>query len=95
LDHGKKVTDKQLADRARTEGHQIGKFFDNDAAAEFIGNASSNKNARDIQPSLPNNLKTKVVLPDGTEVVADSVRIVIKPDGSIRTSYPFSSLHPN
>lgn len=36
----------------------------------------------------------RAYLPDGTEVPVDRVRIVIAADGSIASSYPFSSLHP-
>lgn len=42
---------------------------------------------------LPADIKARAVLPDGTEIVPDMVKIVLKPDGSIRTAYPYSSLY--
>ena len=36
----------------------------------------------------------RVILPDGTEAAADMVKVVVKSDGSVRTSYPFSSAYP-
>jgi len=44
---------------------------------------------------LPENIKARGYLPDGTEVSSDMVRVVVKPDGSVRTSFPFNSSHPN
>ena len=34
-------------------------------------------------------------LADGSELTTDMARIVVKPDGAVRTAFPFSSAHPN
>jgi type IV secretory pathway VirB10-like protein len=96
LEHGQKVTKKQLADRARAKGHQVGQYLDDQSAADFIGDVAKARGpgVHDDVP-LPQGMKTRVVLEDGTEVVADKARVVVKPDGSVRTSYPFSSAHPS
>ena len=95
LDHGESLRPTQLADRARSDGHQIGQFLDDQKAADFIGDIAQTRGSGSHDVTLPEVLPTRVVLPDGTEVPADMVRVVVKTDGSIRTSFPFSSTHPS
>ncbi|ELY2857115.1 hypothetical protein SMC92_004246 [Cronobacter dublinensis] len=84
----------QLKDRARSKGHQFGQFLDDDSAADFIASVAKNgPGVHDVQ--LPENIKGRGYLPDGTKVIPDMARVVVKADGSVRTSVPFSSLHPN
>ena len=93
LDHGKKVTDRQLIDRARSEGHQIGKWLDDQAAADFAANiAKRGPGAHYVD--LPSDVKGRCFLPDGTEIVPDRAIIVVKKDGSLTTFYPYSSKYP-
>ena len=93
LEHGEALTLAQLADRARDSGHQIGQFLDDQAAANFITDVAKNGPGVHDVP-LPAGMPTRVILPDGTEVAADTVRVVVKPNGSVRTSYPFSRANP-
>ncbi|CAH1228462.1 hypothetical protein PAECIP111890_06279 [Paenibacillus sp. JJ-223] len=93
LDHGKKVTDRQLIDRARTEGHQIGKWLDDQVAADFVAEiAKRGPGAHYVD--LPSNVKGRCFLPDGTEIVPDRAIVVVKKDGSLTTCYPYSSMYP-
>ncbi|ORF22631.1 hypothetical protein BGI03_00115 [Snodgrassella alvi] len=93
-DHGQKVKSNQLKDRARSKGHQIGQYDDDKLAAEFIANvAKKGSGVHDVP--LPQNIKGRGYLPDGTEIFPDMARVVVKPDGSVRTSFPFNSSYPN
>ncbi|EOW6673598.1 RHS repeat-associated core domain-containing protein, partial [Cronobacter dublinensis] len=93
-EHGQKMKPNQLKDRARSKGHQVGQFLDDDSAADFIASVAKNgPGVHDVR--LPENIKGRGYLPDGTEVIPDMARVVVKADGSVRTSFPFSSLHPN
>jgi len=67
--------------------------LDNQQAADFLADAAKKgEGAFDVK--LPSDIKARVFLPDGTEVTPDMAKIVLKPDGSIRTAYPYSSLYP-
>ena len=93
-EHGQKMKPTQLIDRARNKGHQVGQYLDDSAAAEFIGSvAQKGPGVHDVP--LPNNIKGRGYLPDGTEIVPDMARVVVKNDGSVRTSFPFISSQPN
>ena len=94
IDHGQDVRPSQIGDRARSKGHQIGQYLDDQAAADFIGEvAQKGPGVHDVP--LPGKLPTRVILPDGTEVVADRARVIVKSDGSVRTSYPFNIGYPS
>lgn len=41
---------------------------------------------------LPADIKGRSFLPDGTEVTTDMARVIVKPDRSIRTAFPYNSL---
>jgi hypothetical protein len=94
LEHGKGVKPAQLADRARSKGTQIGQYLDDQAAADLVGDVAQRMGPGVHDVPLPEGLPTRVILPDGTEATADMVRVIVKPDGSVRSSYPFSSVHP-
>nr|WP_242466809.1 polymorphic toxin-type HINT domain-containing protein [Brevibacillus brevis] len=92
-EHGQKVTDRQLADRARGMGHQIGKFLDNQSTADFLADvAKEGSGVYDL--ALPSHIKGRAFLPDGTELTPDRFKVVIKEDGSIKTAYPYNSGYP-
>ncbi|MEZ2634690.1 S-type pyocin domain-containing protein [Morganella morganii] len=94
IDHGQKLKPQQMIDRARAKGHQIGQYLDDQSAADFIADvAQKGPGVHDV--ALPENIKARGYLPDGTEVSSDMARVVVKPDGSVRTSFPFNSSHPN
>nr|WP_275366857.1 RHS repeat-associated core domain-containing protein [Xenorhabdus bovienii] len=93
-DHGQKLKSNQLMDRARSKGHQIGQYRDDEAAASFIAEVAQKGPGVHNVP-LPSAIKGRGYLPDGTEIVPDMARVVVKPDGSVRTSFPYNSSHPN
>ncbi|AYH08029.1 hypothetical protein H4F66_09725 [Pectobacterium parmentieri] len=93
-EHGQKVKPNQLIDRARGKGHQVGQYLDDNSSAEFIANiAKKGPGVHDVP--LPTNIKSRGYLPDGKEITPDMARVVVKPDGSVRTSFPFNSSHTN
>lgn len=94
LQHGEGVRLSELIDRARGLGHQNGQFLDDYEAARILGDLAQARGPGVYEIPIPEGLETRVVLPDGTEVEADFLRLVIKNDSSIRTSFPFSSNYP-
>ncbi|QXH45336.1 RHS domain-containing protein [Pseudomonas xanthosomatis] len=94
LDHGQKLKANQLIDRARGKGHQVGQYLDDNAAAGFVADVAKKGPGVHDMP-LPSHIKGRGYLPDGTEIVPDMARVVVKPDGSVRTSFPFNSSHAN
>ena len=93
-EHGQKMKPNQLIDRARNKGHQVGQYLDDNAAADFIASvAKKGEGVHDV--SLPTNIKGRGYLPNGTEIVPEMARVIVKSDGSVRTSFPFNSSHPN
>lgn len=93
-DHGQKVKDNQLKDRARGLGHQVGAWTDDAAAAARLW--------AECQPQ-PDGTKMfefdiaatdgRAFLPTGEAVDVDRARVVMGPAGGIKTAYPFSSQH--
>ena len=72
----------------------MGQWLNDQQAADFLANVVKNRGGVfDVQ--LPSGIKARSILPDGTEVIPDMAKVVMKPDGSIRTAYPYSSLYPN
>jgi hypothetical protein len=92
LEHGSKLTREQLVDRARNLGHQIGQWIDDDAAARFIAEVARRGPGIHDAP-LPGGLG-RTFLANGTELATDMARVVVKPNGTVRTAFPFSSAHP-
>jgi hypothetical protein len=93
LDHTSKLTRAQMIDRARSLGHQVGQWIDDVKGAEFIaGVARRGPGIHDVP--LPPGLG-RSFLADGTELQANMARVVVKPNGAIRTAFPFSSAHAN
>ena len=95
IDHGQKKSLTSLKDRARGKGHQVGQFLDDNAAAGVISKAAQNYGPGVHTFPIPDGLTTRVVLPDGTEVIADRIRIVVRPNGALKTAFPYNSNHPN
>jgi len=92
-DHSAKLRPEQLVNRARGLGHQVGQWRNDKAAADFIANvAKKGPGTHDVP--LPSGMG-RSFLGDGTELGTDMARVVVKPDGSVRTAFPFSSAHPN
>lgn len=93
LDHTSKLSPTQLADRARSLGHQVGQWTDDKAAADFIADvAKRGAGVHDVP--LPRGLG-RSFLPDGTELTTDMARVVVKSNGTVRTAFPYNSAHPN
>ena len=94
LSHGPKVKRQRLRDRARGTGSQIGQWSNEADAAGLIRDVAM-EHGPGVHDVELGEVEGTVVLPDGTEVPADKARVIVKPDGSIRTAFPFSSEHPN
>jgi hypothetical protein len=93
LDHGSKVKDFQLIDRARSLEHQVGNWSNDKVAADFLEEIAK-RGAGTYDVPLPNSVQGKTFLPTGVELKPDMARVVVKPDGTIRTAFPYSSNYP-
>jgi hypothetical protein len=93
LDHTGKLKSTQLVDRARALGHQVGQWTDDELAARLIADVAK-RGPGTHEVGIAAGIG-RAFMPDGTELVTDMARVVVKPDGSVRTAFPFSSLHPN
>jgi hypothetical protein len=93
LDHTMKLKPRELIDRARGKGHQIGQWLDDNAAAGFIAEVAKKGSGIHDFP-IPRGVG-RSFLGDGTELSTDMARVVVKPNGSVRTAYPYNSAHPN
>ncbi len=69
---------------ARSLKHQVGNWSDDKAAADFLEEIAK-KGSRTYDISLPNNIQGNPFLPTGIE---------LKPDGIIRTAFPYNSNYP-
>ena len=94
LDHTSALTKEQLADRARDLGHQVGQWTDDTAAARFLAEQVAKKGPGTHDVTIPQGLG-RSFLGDGTALTTDMARIVVKPDGTIRTAFPFNSFNPH
>ncbi len=93
-EHGSRVSSQRLIDRARAKNHQVGKWTDNQAAADFIAEIAQEGNGvYDVE--LGDDVSGVSYLPDGTELQCDRAIIVVKADGSVRTAYPYNSSYPH
>ena len=92
--HGQHVKLNQLQDRARTKGHQIGQFLDDKAAAPYVAEIAKRGPGKHEVP-LPSGLKTRSVLPDGSIVQPNSLRVIVNRDGKVITAFPFNSNFAN
>ena len=88
--HGQKMKTDLLKSRAAREQKQIGQFLDDQAAAPHILEAAKKGPGVHNAP-LPEGVPGRAFLPDGSEISVDSFRTVVKPDGSVRTAFPFNS----
>jgi len=93
LDHTQRLKPQQLIDRATAKGHQIGQWLDDNAAAQFIADVAQ-KGPGTYDVPVPARMG-RSFLPNGTELQPDMARVVVKPDGSVRTAFPYNSAHPN
>lgn len=84
----------QLTDRAKNLEHQVGQYLNDQKAADFIANVAQTKGPGTWNVPLPAGITSRSFLEDGTELVTDVARVAVKPDGAVRTSFPFSSLFP-
>jgi hypothetical protein len=93
LRHGSRLRPSQLIDRARTEGHQIGQWTDELEAANLIADVA--RRGPGVYDVAIRSGLGRSFLGDGTQLVADMARVVVRPNGAVSTAFPFSSLHPN
>ncbi len=99
LDHSQKVKDTKLIDRARTKDlthpasapNQIGAWNNDQAAADLIAEAVRGRKPGEVfDIDIPAAMGRSFTA-DGTKLTVDKARIVVGEDGSITTSFPFSS----
>lgn len=70
---------------------QIGKWTDDKKAADFIAGVVAKKGSGVHDEILPDGISGKSFLPDGTEIIPNMATIVVKPNGSVRTAFPFNN----
>ncbi|MCP4200816.1 MAG: hypothetical protein GY769_02630 [bacterium] len=94
LEHSSKLSPRRLIDRARDLGTQVGKWADDKKAADFIaGVAKRGPGVHDVP--LPKGIAGSSFLGDGTRLVPDMARVVVKPSGAVKTAFPFHSAFAN
>ncbi|MBK8209064.1 MAG: RHS domain-containing protein [Rhodospirillales bacterium] len=85
-EHGAQRPGQQLADRARGKGTDQGQFHDNDSIVEAEQRAPITAGEHTVEMGKPVG---RVYHPDGsTSENVTKVKVIRKPDGSVRTSYP-------
>lgn len=80
----------QKIDRARSLNHQVGQWSNNQNAADFIAGIAKNGPGK-YDVLLPSDISGRSFLPNGTEVNVDMARIIVKPNGAVRTAFPYNS----
>lgn len=93
-EHGQKLKPNQLIDRAKSKSHQVGQYQNDQATADFIAEVAKKGPGVHNVP-LPPTVSARGYFGDGTVLVPDMARIALKPDDSVRTSFPYSSSYPN
>jgi len=93
--HGQGMSRDALVRRAADEGRQVGAWTNNREATRLVADSVRGRNPGDVFEIVIEPRMGRAYLPNGTQVPVDRARIVIGADGSITSSYPFSSLHPN
>ena len=85
--------------KAREQGRQLGQWTDDKKVAEFIAKIAKEKGVGVHDVPLPRTalegFPSVVYLSTGMKDCADKVRVIVNEDGSVKTAYPFSSVHPN
>ena len=97
IKHGKKVKTTQLIDRANgfNNPHQVGQWLDDQQAADFLSEVVGGGGKEGVfDVLLPSDIKARSIMPDGTELIPDRAKIVMYPNGSIETAYPYNSNYP-
>lgn len=84
----------QLIDRARNKGHQIGQWLDDVEAAKFMEKIAKERGGGAHTVDLPEGLKGRSFLADGTELPTDKAIIVVYDTGGINSGYPINSKFP-
>ena len=85
-EHGASRSTESLTDRARGTGNPQGQWLDDQAAANHLRvNYDATPGAREI--AIANGIG-QVIRPDGTVVAATRARVVVGPNGTIRSAFP-------
>ena len=92
--HGSKVKSQQLIDRARALDHQVGRWLDDKKAADFLAEIAK-KGPGVHEVPLPQGFPAESFLGNGTKLIPDKARVIVRSDGSIKTAYPFDSSAAN
>jgi len=82
-----------LIDKARANKKQIGQWKNDQQAADFIAKVAQEKGEGTHDVPLPSNSSSRVFLASGIQAKADMARVIVNPDGSVKTAYPFNNKH--
>ncbi len=94
LDHTQRLRPSQLVDRARALDHQVGQWLNDQTAAEFIADvAQKGPGAHDVP--LPARMGRSFLKMVQNCRRTTKLGVVVTPDGSVRTAFPYNSAHPN
>jgi len=95
IEYGSHHQVKDLMTKARTNKQQHGQWSDDQQAANFIAEIAQKRGTGIHDVSLPNDLPRRLFLANGIQDRADMARVIVNPDGSVQTAYPFNSHHPH
>jgi len=62
-------------------------------AVGYIAKIAQEKGTGTHDVPLPSNSSSRVFLASGIQVKADMARVIVNPDGSVKTAYSFNSKH--
>jgi len=94
-EHGSHHQIKDLMIKAKASKQQFGQWSDDQLAANFIAEIAQKRGTGIHDVSLPNDLPRRLFLATGIQERADMARVIVNPDGSVQTAYPFNSHHPH
>jgi len=95
IDHGEHFEISKLMIKAKNSGHQLGQWTNDQLAADFIAEIAQKRDVGTHNVTLPNDLPRRLFLATGIQDQADMARVIVNPDGSVQTAYPFNSHHPH
>ena len=95
IEHGSHLQIKDLMIKAKASKQQFGQWTNDQQAADFIAEIAQKRGVGTHIVSLPNDLPRRLFLATGIQDRADMARVIVNPDGSVQTAYPFNSHHPH
>ena len=86
---------KRWEPKNKVDGKQYVQWLDDEKAADFIAKVAQEKGEGTHEVLLPPGLPNRVILTNGKEYTGTHARIIVNPDGSVKTAYPFNRLFLN